>query len=271
VTKAITSPISPPSQEQVAARWTRLGASFSVAPAHQTPDLERLLLDTVRLTAANSRLFIMAATWLAAYSDYVAKRRLAVLIRDELEDRYRPIMGLLLDFAQTYGELTRFPFREALQECHTAATPGPLLNVSRRNAALVDLAQRRASKLSRKWGCWMEDFTFKLDALRPAEWIAASNPSLAVRAISGGDLVATIAADAAGGNKEFASESALARRYGASRASVRAALRKLTLAGYAHQSSRGKARPISLSPLLSTFSLNASRPGRRGPSVRAIS
>jgi hypothetical protein len=236
------------SLEQTAvARWVRLGASFNVPPATQTPDIERLLLDTARAAHTNSRLFIMAATWLIHYSAYVAKRRLSVMIREELETSYRPVMGFLLDSAQAHMQVRGSRFREALHECKPAAVPGPLLEVNHRNPALFDLAKQRASKLSKKWGCWMEEFVPKNDAIRPAASIARDNPSLLIRAISGGDLVASIAAEGAVGNQEFASESDLARRFGASRASVRAALHKLILAGYVHQSSRGKSRPVFLS------------------------
>ncbi len=146
------------SEEDVAvAAWTRLGASFNVPPAKETPDLERLLLDTVRLASGNSRLFIMAATWLSQYSDYVAKRRLEIVIKDELEERYKPSMGFLLDVVNTHCHRHQLRFREAIQACHSASIPGPLLKVSRRNSTLMELARQRASALSRKWGCWMEE------------------------------------------------------------------------------------------------------------------
>ena len=235
------------SEQHVAAQWCRLGASFNVSPVEETPDIERLLLDTVRLAHLNSRLFIMAATWLAKYPDYVAKRRLAVIVDEELERQYRPVMGLLLEWVRTRSRKKGTPFRKAIEKCHASPIPGPLLDVSRRNHLLFCLAEQQASPLSRKWGCWLEEFDPKLDAIRPAEWIAQSNPSLAVRAITGGDLVGTIAADAAAGKKQFPSESDLARRYGASRASVRAALRKLTLAGYVHQPFHGKSKTVQLS------------------------
>ncbi|MGN6370410.1 MAG: GntR family transcriptional regulator [Phycisphaerae bacterium] len=238
------TPANTLSEEQIAAQWTRLGASFNVAPARKTPDIERLLLDTVRFAHRNGRFFIMAATWLVQYSDYVAKRRLAVLINDELEPRYRPVMGLLLEWAESRSSAKNAPFREAIAKCRPAENPAPLLDVSRRNHLLIQLAKQQASALSRKWGCWFEDFAPKTDAIRPPEWIGQSNPSLALRAITGGDLVATIAADAAAGQSKFPSESSLARRYGASRASVRAALRKLTLAGFVQQPFRGKSKTV---------------------------
>ncbi len=236
-------------EESVVRDWARVGAMFNVAPADQTPDIEQLLLDTVRHAADNSRLIIMAASWLAHYGDYVAKRRLAVLIHNELEPKYQPIMGLLLEWAQTHSHRNLHRFREAIRRCAPAKTPEPLLDVNHHSKVLWRLAEQRASALSRRWGRWMEDFEIKDDALRPPEWIGRENPSLHIRAICGGDFVATIAADAASGCTAFHSESELARRYGASRSAVRDAVLKLKMAGYARQTWLGKANSISISTL----------------------
>jgi hypothetical protein len=62
----------------VAAGWTRLGVMLNVTPARHTPDLERLILDTARIASSNSRLFLLAASWLARYGDYVARHATAV-------------------------------------------------------------------------------------------------------------------------------------------------------------------------------------------------
>src|ERR1051325_10914724 len=90
--------------DSVAAGWARLGAMLNVKAAARTPDLERLLLDTARVASANFRLFMLAASWLAEYGDYVAKHRLARLIGDELEREYRPALGLTLEWAKDHGD-----------------------------------------------------------------------------------------------------------------------------------------------------------------------
>jgi len=53
--------------DSVASRWSRLGAMLNVKADEHTPDIERLLLDTARVASANSRLFILAASWLSLY------------------------------------------------------------------------------------------------------------------------------------------------------------------------------------------------------------
>ncbi|GEM_PF-2418527 len=236
------------SEEMIARDWARLGVLFNVTPAEQTPDVEGLLLNTVRSTSGNSRLLIMAATWMVHYADYVAKRRLAIRIRDELEIQYQPIMGLLLEWVQTHGHRNHHRFREALKYCARACESGPLLMVNRRSALLRKISEQRASVLSRRWGVWMEEFEIRDKVLRSPEWIAQENPALQISALCGGDLVATIAADAAAGLTSFQSESQMARRYGASRAATRDAVLKLKMAGYAQQTRSGKAHPISVTP-----------------------
>jgi hypothetical protein len=235
-------------QREIAGDWARLGVLFNAAPAARTPDLERLLLRTAREAPRNSRLLILAATWLLGYGEYVAKRRLAVMARDELAAEDRPVMGLMLEWVRGQSARHQHRFDEVIAQCPPARQAGPLLDICRGNRALRGLAEAQASALSRRWGRWMEDFAPRWTAIRPAEWVARHNPSLAIRALCGGDLVATIAADAREGAADFGSESALARRYGASRAAVRDALRKLKLAGFAEQFTRGRARAIAVAP-----------------------
>ena len=101
-------------QESIASQWVRLGVMLNVGPARETPDVEHLLLDTVRVAGSNSRLFIMAASWLALCGDYVARRRLSVMVRDQLEPQFRPRMGFLLEWAQAHNHRNRFRFRETI-------------------------------------------------------------------------------------------------------------------------------------------------------------
>src|SRR5438874_635172 len=168
--------------DSVAARWSRLGAMLNVQAAARTPDIERLLLDTARVASANFRLFILAASWLAQYGDYVAKHRLARLIGDELEAEHRPALGLMLEWAKDHGDSNSSRFNLAIDACGSARDQRPLLDVERRNSLLARLAEKRASVLSRKWGRWIADFEVKKDALRPASWIAEHNPALVERA-----------------------------------------------------------------------------------------
>jgi hypothetical protein len=244
--------------DSVTSQWARLGAMFNVRAAPRTPDLERLLLDTARAAPANSRLFILAATWLARFGDYVAKHRLARLIRDELEPEHRPVLGFMLEWAKRHGASTGSRFNLAIKACGPlpagdalsgALSDGrPLLDVERHNPHLARLAERRASELSRKWGRWMADFEPKLDALRPDEWVAANNPALYERALTGGDLIASVLAECEAHAGPVASESELARRCGASRPAVRDAIRRLRLAGRLRTVERGRSNAIELRP-----------------------
>jgi hypothetical protein len=230
----------------VAAGWSRLGAMSNVKAAARTPDLERLLLDTARVASANFRLFILAASWLAQYGDYAAKHRLARLIRDELEPEHRPTLGLLLEWAKEHGDSTGSRFNLAIDACGSARDHRPLLDIERRNSLFTRLAERRASVLSRKWGRWTTDFEVKSDALRPAAWIAEHNPSLVERALTGGDLLASVLAECEADPNGIDSEAEMARRCGASRPAIRSAIRRLELAGRVHLLRIGRAREVHL-------------------------
>lgn len=163
--------------ESVAARWARLGVLVNVDPAEQTPDLERLLLDTARAAAANSRLFVLAASWLAEYGEYVDGRRLAQLIEHELEPEYRPTLGMMLAWAGMHASAGS-RFDAAVSACGLPIDARPLLDIEHGNPVFARLAERRASDLSRRWGRWMSEFHSKPGALRPREWIAKQNPAL---------------------------------------------------------------------------------------------
>lgn len=166
--------------DSVASRWMRLGAMLNVEASPRTPDVDRLLLDTARTGSANSRLFILAASWLARHRDYVDEHRLARLIRGELEAEHRPALGLLLEWAGEHRAADGSSFDAAVEACGSAIDAYPLFDVERRNTVFARLAEQRASALSRKWGRWMADFSPKENALRPREWIAEHNPTLRV-------------------------------------------------------------------------------------------
>jgi len=229
--------------DRLIAAWTRIGAGFNVEPSPRTPDVERLLLDTARAASRDSRLFAMAMTWLSMYDKLVARHRLARLVATELEPGYRPVLGLLLELAQSAGRGGHFNAVMAL--CPPAELPGPLFDVDRHNPALAARAERRASPVSQRWNLWTEELPVKKDAIRPAGWIIDHNPVLRARADFKGDLRASILevlrADASAG----ASESELARACGVTRMAVRAALADLELGGWvAREPSRNRMRTV---------------------------
>lgn len=235
--------------ESVAARWTRLGAMFSVEPAERSPDIERLLLDTARNAGSNFRLLVMAGTWLTPHHDYVARHRLSKLIRDELEDEHRPTMGLLLDWVRPrLRPEHRRRFDQAIKACGrgATATARPLLDVDRSDPRAARLAEAEASALSKKWGRWVANFEPKPDAIRPGDWIARQNPEAHTRALLGGDLPASLLAEAEAGRREFKSEAQIAARLGVSRPAARNAVERLERLGYVTLRKNGKAYAVSV-------------------------
>lgn len=210
-------------------RWASIGAGFNIKPAIQEIDLERLLLDTARHAPEMARLFTMAATWLHVYGDMIAKHRLKRLIRDELEAEARPVLGLLLDIAQQGTH--PLEFETVTKQIEPSDKPMPLFLSSRRSAKLTELAERKASPVSRGWNLWCQPIEFKGDALRPASWIIRRHPELRTRADFRGDLRASILASLRHDPGAGGSESRLAVLAGGSRAQVRSALANLAMTG----------------------------------------
>jgi hypothetical protein len=211
-------------------KWTSLGAAFNAAPMESGDiDLERLLLDTARHVPEMARLFIMAATWLHVYGDTIARHRLKRLIDEELASEFQPVLALLLDTAQQ-GTHPR-EFASILRHLPPESSPRPLFKSARKNKALAELARRRASSLSRKWGLWAQPVEFKMDAIRPATWMMTRHPQLRTRADFRGDLRASILAALRYDNANGEDKSRLAELAGGSRSQVGNALRNLEMTG----------------------------------------
>ena len=66
----------------VFAQWTRIGASFTTAPAAEPVDLGELISTTAYAAPDNVRLFVVAASWLATHHAFVNGPRLALMARD---------------------------------------------------------------------------------------------------------------------------------------------------------------------------------------------
>lgn len=210
-------------------QWASLGVGFDIQPASGAIDVERLLLETSRHIPSMPRLFIMAATWLHAYGDLIAKHRLKRLIRDELEAEFQPILGLLLDTAQQGTH--PLEFQSVIKNLKAASSPRALFETASQNRGLTALAKRKASPLAKKWNLWCQEIEFKDDALRQASWTIANHPTLRTRADFRGDLRASILAALRHDEDAGQSESRLAELAGGSRAQVRAALRNLEITG----------------------------------------
>jgi hypothetical protein len=232
--------------DRVIAQWARAGAMFGVDAASACPDLERLLLATAAHARDDSRLFIMAFTWLCRFGDLVAKHRLRRLIIDQLPREHWPVLGLLFDLVRHRTKSPRF--NAVVKTCAQAALPEPrpLFDIEARLTATHQIVQRDAVGESRTWHLWVRPIERKDDALRAPEWIIAQNPSWRIRAELKGDLRASILVEleqdpAAGG-----SELELARRTGATRAAVRSALAGLQLAGHIERETAGLCRTTRL-------------------------
>lgn len=217
--------------ENVERDWARVGVLFGCEPSRETPDLERLLIDTARKCPENARLLPLAATWLVEYGQFVARHRLKRLVQTELEPEPQAILGLLIEEAVRHGATGELLM--VSEECFPLSPAVPLSRVQRDQASLAHISERRASKLSQKWGVWTPPIESKPDAVRPVVWLLDQNRQYQERIVRKGDLRASILETLRYDVPDCIAPSvaALSRLSGATRAAVQKSLEALRLEG----------------------------------------
>lgn len=213
------------------ARWTRAGVLFGGRKSRQSPDLERLLLDTARWAPDNARLFNHAVSWLSQYDNFVARHRLKRLVTETLEPEARPVLGLLLDLAIKHGASRELNI--AADQCGSADEPRPLFRVHAASKTRRHLAEQTSCPEAKRRGLWAPNVEVKTDVLRPASWIIRQNPGFRDRAIRKGDLRVTILETLQRDTLEHGldSEQALVKLCAANRPAVSASLDDLEVEG----------------------------------------
>ncbi len=232
--------------DHVISQWARLGVAFNTQPSAESADLELLLLETARVASQDERVFVTVATWLCRYGHLVARHRLKRLVTVELEEQYKPVLGVLLDTVRQQTETAHF--NDVIGECSPAPEPAPLFEIERKHDKLHRLAERHASPISKRWNLWARTLHPKDSALRPTRWIMENNPGYQSRADFKGDLRSSIIAALRHRPEAGEGETSLARSCGATRAAVRNSLTSLERAGRVEREYVGNRRKISLVP-----------------------
>lgn len=179
-----------PELTSVEAGWARLGVQLACAPTPDTPDIERLILDSAAAIPANPRLFDLIVTWLVEFHALVAWNRLRRLVASHAHAQDRAVIGLVLDSARAIGPIGRVTQVTTL--CDPLPTPIPLYEVDRASPRFARLAEAGASPLARRWGLLAPESRLRPEAIRPTRWVHDTNPALRDRAVRGGDLRASI-------------------------------------------------------------------------------
>lgn len=230
-------------------RWRDLGVLYGgdePGPQLGRPvDLERTLLDTVRLMVHMPRLFNTTATWLHAFGDLIAKHRLRRLVEHSLDPSLQPALGALLDTAQQ-GQ-TPQEFRAVLSRLKPAVQPRPIFAIMQQNTAFAIHAQQRTGAIGHRWRVHLIDEPLRPKVLRPARWIMERHPDFILRADVKGDLRASVLAALTFDPGASDSELALASAAGGSRSQVRKALDHLEMTGrVVRHRSKGGSRIVVL-------------------------
>lgn len=162
-------------------RWTRIGALFNTAPAAERVDLESLVLDTAAHARSDERLFVMAASWLAAHHHLLDARRLGRrLTSSAVGAETAAVAGAMLSFARS-GVSGPTALDAAIRYCRPLPTLVPLFPQLEAHPVLLTLVKKEALPLFKTWGFWHNDATLKLNAIRPATWIVQHCPELLLR------------------------------------------------------------------------------------------
>lgn len=206
----------------ILSQWARLGAFFNVEPSEQTPDIEKLLIETAGLCPQMPRLFTVCVTWLTRYYRLVCRHRLAKFAAEIPETETSAVLGLMLSLTKQYTGTDHFNL--VIKQCKPIAPAEPLFVLDRKSDALANLAESRSCELGQQWGRWCEAVELKDDAVRPLHWLMDQNPSMQYRALFGGNLRVSILETLAFNPDAGQSESALARHCLATRKAVREAL-----------------------------------------------
>jgi hypothetical protein len=154
-------------RDSVAARWSHVGGGLVTPPSSEVSSLERLIADTAQVARDEARIFWIAASWLARYSDLVDVEVLQVALA-ELDVEPRAVAGALLSVAaledQRVGRLL------PAVGLRTPMVPArPLFRVVEETPALIPLLRDDTLPVFLAWGFWQDDITWKFDAIRPRE------------------------------------------------------------------------------------------------------
>lgn len=187
---------------RVTAAWARVGAYLSTPPAGGPVDLESLLLATASVAPDDERLFVVAASWLAAHHSFVNGRRLAALAGGLARSaapgaaEATAALGALLSWADELSGGQTESLRAALARCRPVRPARPFFRVVRALPSVAARARRESHPRFAAWGLWHDGDAAKPEAVRPVAWIVAQAPELRIRALVGPTLEADLLAAA---------------------------------------------------------------------------
>ena len=217
-----------PDMPAILQNWVRLGVLLDARPARQTPDIEKLLVQTAEAMPGHARLLGVLVSWAVAFERLICRHRLAAMAAHIAEDIASAALGFALTEARRHTVTDHLSL--AIAACRSARPGGPLFDVDRPRP-LAELARQEACPESHCWGVWSEQPRVRTDIIRSSEWILNQNPTLQARAVFGGNLRASVLECLRWQPEAGRSESNLARACGATRKALREALDHLEFCG----------------------------------------
>jgi hypothetical protein len=250
--------------DRVASDWTRVGVFFRLVPTLHAVDLENLICRTAEVARDDERVFVCAASWLAAHHAFVNGRRLSALASN-LSSEPLAVLGALLSLAAASSDGRAPEIEAALARCRPVRASRPLFRIMEQFPSLRARVKAQALPIFAAWGFWHDDRALKPDIIRPVEWLLDHVPELRCRALLGPSVEAdlTTLVLASGGIGATAQE--FARSNGVSYAAAHGAATRLIQRGVLSRARSGVRQLLRLTPFAARwFSAHSPTRVRRG-------
>jgi hypothetical protein len=262
VVNAITKMATEAVLDRIASDWARVGVFFRVAPTSHAVDLEDLICRTAEAARDDERIFICAASWLAAHHAFVNGRRLSALASNMVSEPLA-VLGALLSFATASSDGRAPEVEAALARCRPIRPSRPLFRIMEQFPSLRERVKTHALPIFAAWGFWHDDRALKPDVVRPVEWLLDHVPELRCRALLGPSVEADLATLVLASDGIGTTAQEFARSNGVSYAAAHGAATRLIQRGVLYRARSGVRQLLRLTPFAARWFSTQSPPRRR--------
>lgn len=238
------------------ADWRRVGIAFTGKASPGPVDVEPLIVRTAAVASTDERLTVCAASWLAAYHDFVDGRRLSELARASTPT-IRAYLGAMLSLAiEAPDGAGRAPqFEATLSHCRPLRKPRAFYDSAEHLPVYRDWMRTHTLPLFSRWGLRHDDMTLKRNSVKPLGTLLQV-PELRARALCGPSIEAACLTQTL---HRVTNARLLSRDINATYAATHAAVQRLVGRGLLQRERNGVRQELRLSPL-SLMALGISNP-----------
>jgi hypothetical protein len=223
--------------------WRRLGIAFTGHATTTPVDVELLIIETATAAAADERLTVCAASWLASFHAFVDGRRLSECARAATKHT-QAYLGAILSLAQDSpdGCGNAPQFTAALSHCMPLTVAQPLYDIAGDFPAHRSWMKAKALPIFQQWNLWHDDASLQRKSLHKLETIITV-PELRARALMGPSLEAACLAIT---QSKVTTARSLAKTLNATYAAVHGAVSRLVDRGLVTRTADGVRQELRL-------------------------